>query len=376
MWWFLLFCGIICLLWNAFVEYWWVVLLISPIIFLVRKEMKEEKIAKEWEEKIRLADKREKEKQELAKREALEVKARAERIALEEKERAERFALEAATRAELVNLAEFGSMIPVDPVSTSLGDPIRAGDSEEEKYNALCEINLLMWAARAVSEYHTINDLRQAVSDSKVKSVQRCKFEDDAAVAAAIYRTCRTDPEQGTAMIPKLVKLNFLIPNKGKPGYTARLTANEFAKFSMYHENNLRIAQGLESKYDRADYDDSVVTNFPPDMDTMSGEEFESFCVEILENNGFTDVSKTVRSGDHGVDILAQKDGIIYAIQCKCYSSTVGNAAVQQVYSGKGLYNADIAVIMTNSTFSRQAKADADKLRVKLWDREKLLEMQ
>lgn len=304
-------------------EYWWVVLLAAPVALLIRKEMKQEKAVKEWEERMRLANEREKEKQVRAAREAIEAKARAERIALEEKERAERLALEAAMRAELANLAEFGSIIPVDPVSTSLGEPIKSGVSEEEKYNALCEINLLMWAARAVSEYHTINDLRQNVSDSKVKSVQRCKYEDDAAVAAAIYRTCRIDPEQGMSMIPKLVKLNFLIPNKGKSGYTARLTANEFAKFFMYHDNNLRIAQGLEPKYDRADYDDSFVDNLLPDMDLMSGEEFESFCVEILEINGFTDVKKTVRSGDHGVDILAQKDGIIYAVQCKCYSSTV-----------------------------------------------------
>ncbi len=33
--------------------------------------------------------------------------------------------------------------------------------------------------------------------------------------------------------------------------------------------------------------------------------------------------------------MLAEKDDITYAIQCKCYSDNVGNAAVQQAHTGK-----------------------------------------
>ena len=59
-------------------------------------------------------------------------------------------------------------------------------------------------------------------------------------------------------------------------------------------------------------------------------------------------------------------------IQCKCYSGNVGNSAIQEAFSGKSIYNADIAVVLTNSYFTKQAIEDAQLLRVRLWDREKL----
>ncbi|MCM1327273.1 MAG: restriction endonuclease [Lachnoclostridium sp.] len=107
----------------------------------------------------------------------------------------------------------------------------------------------------------------------------------------------------------------------------------------------------------------------------MSGNEFEHFCADVLKENGFKNVEVTQGSGDHGIDILAEKDGISYAIQCKCYSSNIGNSAVQQAHTGKSLYHKDVAVVLTNRYFTPQAVEEAQALGVKLWDRDKLNEM-
>ena len=72
---------------------------------------------------------------------------------------------------------------------------------------------------------------------------------------------------------------------------------------------------------------------------------------------------------------MAEKDEVTYAIQCKCYSSNIGNSAVQQAHTGKSIYHKDIAVVMTNSHFTAQAIKDAELIGVKLWDREKLSSM-
>ena len=106
-----------------------------------------------------------------------------------------------------------------------------------------------------------------------------------------------------------------------------------------------------------------------------SGEDFERYCANLLTDNGYTNIKMTPGSGDHGVDILAEKDFITYAIQCKYYSSPVGNSAIQEAYSGKGIYKRDIAVVMTNSSFTNQAIDDANNLGVKLWDNTVLEEM-
>ena len=109
-------------------------------------------------------------------------------------------------------------------------------------------------------------------------------------------------------------------------------------------------------------------------MDNMEGYEFEYYCAELLERKGFIEVEVTKGSGDYGIDILAEKEGVTYAIQCKCYSSNVGNDAVQQALAGKKFYKRDIAVVLTNQYFTPQAKEEASVFGVKLWDRTKLNE--
>lgn len=111
------------------------------------------------------------------------------------------------------------------------------------------------------------------------------------------------------------------------------------------------------------------------DFDNMDGHEFESFCATLLKRNGFKNVSVTKGSGDQGIDVLATKDGIKYGIQCKCYSSEVGNKAVQEAFSGKTFYNRHVGVVLTNNYFTPSAKELAEKNGIILWDRKRLLKM-
>ncbi|MBR4858146.1 MAG: restriction endonuclease [Clostridia bacterium] len=106
------------------------------------------------------------------------------------------------------------------------------------------------------------------------------------------------------------------------------------------------------------------------EFDCMSGIEFEKLCAEILLKNGFKNIELTPHTGDQGVDILAEKGFIKYAIQCKHYNSPVGNTCVQEVHAGKIYYNCHVGVVMTNSVFTQSAKSLAEATGVLLWDRE------
>lgn len=119
----------------------------------------------------------------------------------------------------------------------------------------------------------------------------------------------------------------------------------------------------------------SIVEKQKFNFDNMTGVEFEKFCVLLLEKNGFESVKTTSVTGDHGIDIIAERNEITYAIQCKCYSSNIGNFAVQQAHTGKSLYKKDIAVVMTNQFFTTQAIEEAECLGVKLWDRNKIIKL-
>jgi len=104
-------------------------------------------------------------------------------------------------------------------------------------------------------------------------------------------------------------------------------------------------------------------------MDEMEGHEFEHFCAHMLRMKGFIDVEVTKGSGDYGIDILAEKDGITYAIQCKCYQEPVGVKAIQEAYAGRDYYDRMVGVVLTNQYFTSPAVAAAKKLKILLWDR-------
>ena len=109
-----------------------------------------------------------------------------------------------------------------------------------------------------------------------------------------------------------------------------------------------------------------------PVYDTMEGHDFEYYCADLLKNNGFYNVSVTQGSGDQGIDVLAEKGGIKYGIQCKCYSKDIGNKAVQEAFAGKTFYHCHVAAVLTNRYFTRSAKELANINQVLLWDRDQL----
>ena len=108
-------------------------------------------------------------------------------------------------------------------------------------------------------------------------------------------------------------------------------------------------------------------------IDLMEGHAFEYWSADMLRNQGFQNVEVTRGSGDQGVDVLAEKDGIKYAIQCKCYSSNLGNTPVQEVHAGKDMYHCHVGVVLTNRYFTEGAKQLAEVTGTLLWDRDYII---
>lgn len=103
-------------------------------------------------------------------------------------------------------------------------------------------------------------------------------------------------------------------------------------------------------------------------FEDMEGREFEYFCADLLKQKGFVEVEVTKGSGDYGVDILAEKEGVTYAIQCKRYGAPVGVKAIQEAYAGRDYYDRMVGAVMTNQYFTSPAVEAAAKLKILLWD--------
>ncbi len=103
--------------------------------------------------------------------------------------------------------------------------------------------------------------------------------------------------------------------------------------------------------------------------DTLDGHAFEHYCASLLKRQGFIEVEVTKGSGDFGVDVLAEKDGVTYAVQCKRYDGPVGVKAVQEACAGREYYDRMVGAVMTNQYFTQPAVEAARKLKILLWDR-------
>lgn len=119
----------------------------------------------------------------------------------------------------------------------------------------------------------------------------------------------------------------------------------------------------------------NVANNILKNFDDMDGVEFEQFIEQLLLKNGYDEVNRTQASHDQGIDLIAYKDGIKFGIQCKCYSSDIGNSAVQEAFAGKKYYKCNVAIVITNRYFTKSASELALANEVILWDRDRLLNL-
>lgn len=87
----------------------------------------------------------------------------------------------------------------------------------------------------------------------------------------------------------------------------------------------------------------------------MSGEDFERLCAGILEAAGWQ-VRTTPRSGDQGVDLVAQRSGVQVALQCKRNAARVGNKAVQEALAGARFEGCTHAAVVSNADFTESAR--------------------
>lgn len=107
-----------------------------------------------------------------------------------------------------------------------------------------------------------------------------------------------------------------------------------------------------------------------------TGEEYERFVMFCINAAGCT-CRHVGGSGDKGADILIDSSSPIpdpsslpahpwIVVQCKFYSSPVGYDAVKEVYTAKALYRAERAWVVSNASYTDQARETARSLGIDL----------
>lgn len=109
-------------------------------------------------------------------------------------------------------------------------------------------------------------------------------------------------------------------------------------------------------------------------VDRMTGEEFEEFLKVHFEKLGCS-VTMTSVSGDYGADLILDYKDRIVSVQAKRYNSSIGVKAIQEVIGSMAYYEADIGLVVTNSSYTRNAIELAEANDILLWDRDVLVRM-
>ena len=102
--------------------------------------------------------------------------------------------------------------------------------------------------------------------------------------------------------------------------------------------------------------------NWPETLDPVA---FEHACATALRQSGWS--ARVVGSpADQGADIIAERNGVTVAVQCKLHSRLIGNRAVQQALAGRVYHRATKAAVVATMPYSVPAQALAARSGVYL----------
>jgi restriction system protein len=110
------------------------------------------------------------------------------------------------------------------------------------------------------------------------------------------------------------------------------------------------------------------------EADELDGNSYELHCAHVLRKCGWT-AEVMGGSGDQGADIIAERGRTRVVIQCKKYSKSVGNKAVQEAIGGQAMYRAHAAAVVSNAPFTKGAEELARMTKVLLLHHTELLSL-
>jgi len=102
---------------------------------------------------------------------------------------------------------------------------------------------------------------------------------------------------------------------------------------------------------------------------SLRGTAFEQFLRSVFELLGFR-ATLTKASGDQGVDIIVEKQGLKMAVQAKGFDPAikVANNAIQEAHTGMAFYRCDACAVITSSSFTSPAMELANRVGCHLVD--------
>lgn len=314
---------------------------------------------------------------------------------------ASRLAFRVATKTAANRMGAPGAeLLPVP--GTALFSPINYANPVRVQTKELTDEEIETLIAPVATGHHYGDDFVREASrvesdewpDPMYEYARQCVIEAGYASTSLLQRRCNLGYARAARILDQLEQAKVIGPYEGTqprvvlPPY-AKPKAAPAAKGIKINRSTVKEASAPEEKLVQPPAEETPAQPMVPEFvetqpevqrqvstvqgcDDMEGHDFEHLCADALRANGYKQVQVTQASGDYGIDVLAQNNGVSYAIQCKRYNSPVGNHAVQEAYAGAAYYGSSVPVVLTNQDFTPAAREMAASLGVKLWGRSEL----
>lgn len=156
------------------------------------------------------------------------------------------------------------------------------------------------------------------------------------------------------------------------------VTINQFLDNPSYNNDINRLLSNYcnmsDKVYTKKIYNQKL-SDDAIDISMLDGPSFELLIKSLLEASSYFDVVNTGGSGDLGVDLLARKkdeNGQIkfYLFQCKRWAANVGSEPMQRLVSERERRNADVAICVTTSDFTKDSQLISKEQNILMWNGE------
>jgi HJR/Mrr/RecB family endonuclease len=114
-------------------------------------------------------------------------------------------------------------------------------------------------------------------------------------------------------------------------------------------------------------------------VDRMRQGEFRRFAAALLQQQGYQARIPAVDAGDQtgaerdlGTDLIASKDGRLYAVFAIRYDKPLSPGTISRAIENRSRYACDVAMVITNATFRSDARRMAEAMGCALVERETL----
>ncbi|HUR30947.1 MAG TPA: restriction endonuclease [Saprospiraceae bacterium] len=112
-----------------------------------------------------------------------------------------------------------------------------------------------------------------------------------------------------------------------------------------------------------------LIDSLPSRFNNLSPAEFASFMAFVFRTDGY-EVEEIDKKGDLSANLLAKKDDTSLVIKALRYHAEqlVNIHEIQQAAAAKTYYDTAQSWIITTSSFTKEARKEADSLDIELWD--------